>query len=370
MSDVYCSIIHKGLELDLRNSVPTAQPCCLRTIKFPIDVNKNFWNGEDFNGLRRINQKNIWASGCENCQQLESAGAKSYRNGANQGLGVGEYNLSGPAKIVMQFDISCNLACRSCDPATSTKWQKHLKENNLWDKKISSPRNYQDAIAVLKQLDLSNLKTLVFTGGEPLLGQTHWAVAEWLANNVPNAKQQLTLCFQTNGTQSILEKNYELINQFHLIKLHVSLDGVGSRFNYLRWPASWDQVTDNIMHVRETAPNNVMFLIEETISIFNLYYQHELDAWVKNNFATNRDGDIVNHSQHIAHGMFNLHNCSQPYVDYIKKTGLTNLVPKDWKENISNIQSMLKEIQKFDQLRGESFAKTFPEVAEFYSNYL
>ena len=124
------------------------------------------------------------------------------------------------------------------------------------------------------------------------------------------------------------------------------------------------------MHVRETAPSNVMFLIEETISIFNLYYQHELDAWVKNNFATNRDGDIVNHAQHIAHGMFNLHNCSQPYVDYIKKTGLTNLVPKDWKENISNIQSMLKEIHKFDQLRGESFAKTFPEVAEFYSNYL
>ena len=76
----------------------------------------------------------------------------------------------------------------------------------------------------------------------------------------------------------------------------MSLDGVGERFEYLRWPATWRQVTDNIMHIRETAPSNTMFLIEETVSIFNFYYMNELDAWAKNNFTANREGDVTHHT--------------------------------------------------------------------------
>jgi hypothetical protein len=97
-----------------------------------------------------------------------------------------------------------------------------------------------------------------------------------------------------------------------------------------------------------------------------LYYQHELEFWVKNNFATNREGDIIHHTRHFAHDIFGLRDFSQQYVDHIRQTNNCNLIPADWTENISNIQSMLKEIHKFDQLRGESFAKTFPEVAAFY----
>jgi sulfatase maturation enzyme AslB (radical SAM superfamily) len=359
-------MIHNGLELSFHKSIPTAQHCCLRSTRFPIDITQNFWRDKNLIDLRQINQKNIWAPGCENCERLESSGLESFRTGMNQNFGIDKYHVSGPSRIDLMFDISCNLACRSCGPRLSTTWQKHLKDNNLWNNTTFSPNNYQDVITALQQLDLSNLKMLVFCGGETLLGQTYWKVTEWLANNVPNAKQQLTVCFQTNGTQPILEKNYDLIDRFHLVKLHVSLDGVGDRFNYLRWPASWSQVVDNIMRIRELAPSNTMFLIEETITIFNLYYRHELATWIKNNFVTNREGDIVNHTQHLAHGWFNLRNCSQPYVDYIRTTDSNNLIPKDWKENSFEIQKMLAQIHKFDQIRGESFAKTFPEVADFY----
>jgi hypothetical protein len=100
------------------------------------------------------------------------------------------------------------------------------------------------------------------------------------------------LCFQTNGTQPIHPKNFETIEKFHLVKLHISLDGVGNRFEYLRWPANWRQVTDNILDLRKTLPGNVMFVIEETVSIFNLLYINELESWVKQNFTTNREGDV------------------------------------------------------------------------------
>ena len=364
--NLYCSMIYHGIELSFKGNVTTAQSCCLTNARFPIDVTRNFWDDLGFQNIRTVNKQNKWHPDCSNCENLENAGLESYRTGMNTNFGIGEYHSVGPKRIDLMFDISCNLACRTCDTHSSTMWQKHLKEHNLYNDKISPSRDYKEVITALKQLDLSNLRMLVFSGGETLLGQSYWQVAEWLADNVPNAKQQLTLCFQTNGTQPILEKNYELIDRFHLVKLHISLDGIGNRFNYLRWPADWNQVVDNVMYIRDTAPSNTMFLIEETISIFNLYYQNELDTWVKNNFTTNREGDVVHHTRHFARDIFGLRDFSQRYVDHIRQTNNRNLIPADWKENLQGIQEMLQEIQKIDQLRGESFAKTFPEVAELY----
>jgi hypothetical protein len=238
----------------------------------------------------------------------------------------------------------------------------------LWNQPITAPRTKNEVINALSKLDLSNLRQLVFCGGETLLGQEYWDVAAWLADNVP-ADQQLTLCFQTNGTQTILPKNIDIIKRFHAVKLHISLDGIGARFNYLRWPADWNQVVHNIMDLRATLPSNVMFVIEETISIFNLLYQSELNAWVHDNFTTNREGDVVNHTRHLAVGMFNLENMSQEYVNLITNSGHRNLIPVDWAENPTKIQEMLAEIKKFDALRNESFAEVFPELANLYRRF-
>ena len=201
------------------------------------------------------------------------------------------------------------------------------------------------------------------------MGQAYWEVAEWLSNHVPNAKKKLTLAFQTNGTQNINPKNYRIIEKFHLVKLHVSLDGIGKQFEYQRWPAQWNQVSDNILNMRQNLPSNVMFLIEETISIFNLAYLDRLEAWIKQNFVTNREGDVVNHTRHLAKGTYNLNFCSQEYVDFVKRTVYAELIPDDWQENPKQIKAMIHEIVKFDRLRNESFHKVFPEIAQFYSRF-
>jgi sulfatase maturation enzyme AslB (radical SAM superfamily) len=279
-------------------------------------------------------------------------------------------NLPGPQRLDLTFDVSCNLACRTCGPESSTFWQKHLKDNNLPFATTSPVSKADEMIAILKTLDLTNLEMIVFCGGETLMGDGYWQVADAIANMVPHAKEKLTISFQTNGTQSIKEKYFNIIEKFHLMKLHISLDGVGDRFNYLRWPATWGEVTDNIFNLRENLPVNVMFLIEETISIFNLYYQSELNQWVNNNFSMNRLGDTVTHTQHVAHGIYKIANLSQPYIDSISDTPLANLIPPNWMENPVAIQQMINEIIKFDSIRTQSWQKTFPEVASFYSRFL
>ena len=359
MNNLYCPMIHSGLEINFKNGNPTAQHCCLRRNAFPVDIKTDYWKDSNFVALREQNKKNIWAQGCENCQNLESAGQTSFREGMSQGLKVSGYDISGPARIDLMADISCNLACRTCGPESSTFWQKHLKIHNHWDKPVESPQHYTSIISALSKLDLSNLQMLVFCGGETLLGQAYWEVAGWLADNVPNAKQQLTLCFQTNGTQPIHPRYYELVDRFHLVKLHISLDGIDERFEYLRWPANWNQVVDNIMHIRESAPSNTMFLIEETISTFNLWYSNELSQWVKQNFTTNREGDPVIHTKHLATGPFSLAACSQEYVSAMSQQNLTNLIPQSWQENPNNIKNMLQQIKKFDNFRNQSLQNGF-----------
>lgn len=374
MKDLYCSIIHGGLNLNFKefasSNQASIQHCCLRKDLFPVELTHNFWKTTKLEKLRETNKQNIWDPGCSNCQALESSNNISFRTGMNNGLGIfGQTDLSGPARIDLMFDTSCNLACRSCGPESSTYWQKHLKEYGLWNQPISTPRKKDEVIDALSLLDLSNLRQLVFCGGETLLGQEYWEVAEWLSNNVPNAKEQLTLCFQTNGTQPIHLKNFNIIEKFYLVKLHISLDGTNERFEYLRWPASWNQVIENILNLRETLPSNTMFVIEETISIFNLLYLQELEKWINVNFKTNKEGDIVNHSRHLAFGTFNLQNMSQEYVDVIRQSSYSELIPYQWKENNKDIQKMVEEIKKFDQLRNQSFKKVFPEVCKLYSRF-
>jgi sulfatase maturation enzyme AslB (radical SAM superfamily) len=336
-----------------------------------VDATGNFWADQRFVPLREVNQQQQWSAGCGNCQQLEQSGLDSFRIGANQGLGVyGKTNLSGPARIDLMFDISCNLACRICGTQSSTYWQKDLQQYGEWNQAITVPTDKQRVIDALSQLDLSNLRMLVFCGGETLLGQAYWDIAAWLAQHVPQAKQQLTLCFQTNGTQTIAPRNYGIIKQFHLVKLHVSLDGVNKRFEYQRWPAQWNQVADNLTNLKQNLPSNVMFLIEETISIFNLFYLDELENWAKQNFSSNREGDIINHTRHMARGKFDTAYCTQEYVDAMQNSPYRHLIPADWQEQPDTIAIIMNDIKLFDQRRNQSFADTFPEVANFYHRYL
>lgn len=368
-TNIHCPVIHGALHIVLNNkSVASIKSCCLRQDAYESDSNLNIWDNSRLIELRDKNNKNEWDAGCWTCQGNEAAGLTSFRTGMLEKFGE-RTQLSGPQRLDLMFDVSCNLACRSCGPSLSTFWQKHLKDNNIPFLVTSPISKADEMIAILKTLDLSNLEMVVFCGGETLMGNGYWRVADAIANMVPHAKEKLTISFQTNGTQTINEKYFSIIEKFHLVKLNISLDGIGERFEYLRWPAKWDQVTNNIIKLREILPVNVMFLIEETLSIFNLYYHPELDCWIKNNFSVNRLGDSVTHTQHTATGIYSLSNLSQQYVDSLNDP-LKNLINPNWQEHPLKIQAMIAEIAKFDKIRNEDWKKTFPEVASFYSEYL
>jgi hypothetical protein len=367
-------MIHGGLNINLKLQADTLyyNQCCLSTTQLAVPADpSSLWNSTAMQTIRKENNENRWLEGCWQCQHVESAGLKSFRQSMIEGIGA-EQNLSGPKRIDLLFDRSCNLACRTCGPKSSTFWEKHLRDNNLTIRPTFTENHNIDTIKnILETLDLSNLEQVQFCGGETLMGTTYWKTAQLLSELIPNAKDKVLLGFQTNGTQTVNEKYYELIEKFKLVKLMISIDGTHDRFDYLRWPANWNQVVDNILDLKEKLPGNVMFFIQECTSNLNLFYFGEVKKWISTNFDTNRFGDPVDHTTQLAnHSYLDVNNITQEYVDAIKDTQMFQFISSNWQENPAKIKEFIRETEKFDQLRGQDWKKTFPDVANFYSRYL
>lgn len=373
MTSVYCPMIHGGLNIDLKAQVGdlTYNQCCLSTAKLTkLEYPLQLWNSESLTRLRQNNDNNLWDAGCWECERLENAGLRSFRNAMIDKFGI-KNNISGPQRIDLLFDRSCNLACMNCGPHNSTFWQKQLKDNNFPVRDYPQLDNLKTIYNTLTSLDLSNLEMVQFCGGETLLGNVYWETAELIAKLVPDAKDKITLGFQTNGTQSIPEKNYKIIEKFHLVKFMVSLDGTGDRFEYMRWPANWNQVVNNINNMVENLPGNVMFFVQETTNCLNLFYHNEVPDWVKENFNANRFGDPSEHAtQLVVHKHFDVNNITQEYFDSISATHMKQVLENNWVENPNNIKNMLLELNKIDKITGKEWKKTFPDVVDFYSRYL
>lgn len=368
MTDLYCPVIHGGLSINLKtNGEIRYNHCCLRSdFNFSDNLKTDLFSSPSLESLRQFNKSNNWAAGCDTCRLNEQTQYQSFRTGMTSLLGKTP-PLHGPTRLDLMFDINCNLACRICGPESSSLWMKHLKEHNINNTRNTPYRSRaEEMIKILSNIDFTDLKMVVFCGGETLLGTSYWKVAEYIASRNSN----ITLSFQTNGTQPILQKYYELIEKFDLVKLHISLDGTKDKFNYQRWPAEWNQVTENILEIKETAPVNTMFLVEETLSVMNILYQNELDSWLKKYFFENRLGDEITHTKHLAYKEFNLENITEEYYQLLKKRNLSSLVSKNWKENPKEIEFLVTKIKTFDKIRNQNFAKTFPEVAECYARYL
>jgi MoaA/NifB/PqqE/SkfB family radical SAM enzyme len=371
--NIYCPMIHGGLNLNIKDSSNQLgfNQCCLSTgpLKYVNDLNK-IWSNNSLAEIRQLNDQNIWNKNCWECERTEASGSSSFRLDMIKKFGI-KKNLSGPQRIDLLFDRSCNLACRTCSPDSSTLWQQHLKQNNIPIKQYTNTTKFEEILTALRSLDLSNLEMVQFCGGETLMGNTYWDTANAIADLVPDAKNKITLGFQTNGTQRIDERNFEILEKFHLVKLLISLDGIEDRFNYMRWPADWNQVVANIMSMREQLPVNVMFIIQETASNLNLFYHNEVTDWVDQNFSTNRLGDVTDYAKQLAiHQHLDINNITQEYYDAISSSNIVNLLSQNWCEDPQAIKLMIQEVELFDKFRNQDWKKTFPEVAEFYSRYI
>jgi hypothetical protein len=207
-------------------------------------------------------------------------------------------------------------------------------------------------------------------GGEPFLS----GVAEQkqlLAHYIQTGQaKDISIHYTTNVTIHPDSEWWDLWQHFKEIDMQLSIDGVGQRYEYIRYPADWNTVLKNVNQYlqQQTSRNNLRLSVSHTVSAYNIYYLDEFVSWCYTIGLPRPWIGRVHNPNFMRPSVW-----PKPVRDIIisKLTSSKDPDVKQWAELIrntddSNLFSEFKEkMQKHDEYRALSFAQTFSELANY-----
>lgn len=132
------------------------------------------------------------------------------------------------------LDNICNSACQSCNPDLSTKI------GSLYGKKFITIDNSN----LFDRIPMDRVREVDINGGEPTASPNYQKLLE----NFPPSVQILRV--NTNGRRLLPNLEPMLISGTHVI-ITLSLDGIGSVHDYVRWPVTWAQYQNTVEHYKK-----------------------------------------------------------------------------------------------------------------------
>jgi sulfatase maturation enzyme AslB (radical SAM superfamily) len=232
---------------------------------------------------------------CNYCWKVEDAGEplsdrilKSYESWSRpflkEILDADSTKSINPKYLEVSFDNVCNLKCRICGPQASSTFLKEYQERfnikiedgSYWlSNKILGTTN-EDVILQWAQ-DLIHLE---ITGGEPMASPENIKILELLINS--GQSDRISILLNTNGT--LYNKKFlDLLIKFKEVTICISVDDLGERLEYERYPTEWTTVQHNITKfiALKEQNSNLFLTLCPTVSVFNVYYMSEFLQWSK-----------------------------------------------------------------------------------------
>ena len=163
-------------------------------------------------------------------------------------------------KVAVFTGIVCNLACVVCGPGASSKWRSELGMGR-YNEDEYTPMPGEITVEV-EDYDWLSLEHVTFSGGEPMLNQSTLLILK-------NLNENCNVHFHSNGTQQPSDEFLEAFARFKSFDITFSIDDIEEQFEYLRWPAKWSEVTENILWCRENCPPNIRFEFNSVVSKLN-----------------------------------------------------------------------------------------------------
>lgn len=246
---------------------PTGElrPCCnAYNSSFGINVKdlslNEIINNSQITALRNSFLIDSQDSACDRCWQIENIGNRSFRHVANNDESYGLKSIipiKKETKIsfedIQYLDITlgnkCNLACRMCNPYSSSLLAKQLIDLKLYsgDFLLDFSRDTKDKILDLISKAV-NLNTIYLLGGEPLINEFHDEIIELLIKT--DRAKNISIHYSTN-LQIDIEKYLDMWAQFKFVDLNISIDGSHQTYEYIRWPGKWEKVFKNLKRACE-----------------------------------------------------------------------------------------------------------------------
>jgi len=336
---------------------------------------KQRWQSEELNQLRQEFVEGKRPAACYRCWAEEDAGKESLRqrqfkyfpNDYTEYILTGRWQ-QGPKTAVFKTSNVCNLACRSCggwDSNFYTKEGEYYRDH--YDTRINGkPHNRFIPLLSPKHIDFmqyteiaQNFEKIDFFGGEPFLNTSQLDFLEWLVDQ--NLSKNITLFYSTNCTNKPTARLQRAWDKFKRIEISMSIDGIGSEFEYLRWPGKWDEcqeVMAQILNLKNTLNAEVFTMAGLTVSLLNITSVDQTTTWLEQQIG-HVYVNMVNFPDYLA-----LHSAPEYVKSYVRcnvkhqeSLGYIDIQPSNplaWKQFII-------WMKRQDLYRKQNFETTFPE---------
>ena len=361
-------------------------------------VEKNYqpakmWNSQPFEDLRNSFLKNEKNPICERCWTQESVGKTSLRRNLfkNNTSGApkfqsgqlldwldGQYKI-GPKQINLMVGNKCNLRCRYCNVGSSVTYNvegKVYSNLNPDQSKVYFNNNIKQIEFTSEQIQeiyeiSNNLTRLEFYGGEPLLDNSTIKLLEKYVTS--GRSKSITLFYNTNGANEIKPVHWQLWKEFKSIEFNFSIDDINSRYSYIRHPAEWTTLVDNINKIKNydwQIP--VQLTAISTIGILNVYYVPELLDELENLklpvYLNNVNDPKWYDMQYLPSSIkLEILEKLSKYKQQEKIEFIVNYLRKQ--ENLEHWRDFKFWTKTKDEYRKENFANTYPEFYKVISKY-
>lgn len=224
------------------------------------------WHNSEFHKKTKQQLANDeWPDACKKCKMLEEAGLESQRQKPRTyGPGISHLDL--------RFGNSCNLACISCHPHSSSTIAEEASAmvkfgvEPAWQPIAVNNVNWATEEHFDKLSDLP-IQEVYLTGGEPMMVKN-------LDKFLDRLDRSTALRFNTNCTlwNPKLEK---LLREFDTVAMSFSLDAVDEKIEYIRYGTKWKEAEENAKRYADFCYVN----LTPTVSILNAWFYDDIKEY-------------------------------------------------------------------------------------------
>lgn len=239
--------------------------CCAQEDRVKIDeyeTIEGWWQSEYAQKFRQSFKDGKFPKECSVCEWQENNGIESDRTNFEH-LPLTQPNITAgndkqkPQYIDYRPDNLCNLMCTMCSPSNSNLVEKIYKQfPDVFGKHqdYSFDQSSQDRILGDKLINQDTLKLKVL-GGEPTINKKVHDAFNYCVDN--DYAKNIDLSMTTNFTN--LNATYKLIEKFKTVKIQASVDATGPTYEYIRKPARWNKIKENMLDFSNNFNGNDKF---------------------------------------------------------------------------------------------------------------
>ncbi len=316
---------------------------------------------------------------CARCIHEENTGGVSERVRDILGRDMQELANFANTRKTNSFELRvlisnvCNLACRSCDPYSSSTFAKisnldHLKHLQL---DVTEIELFWKLItkSIRENIAKSDNFYVHFMGGEPLLHKGSVKILDWL---ITNHLHTLTKVRITTSINVAIDNNLLIkLDQFRAIEFILSIDSVHENYHYVRWPGKFSKTVNNLNELVDyklQSPSDTKFnyILSPVFSLNNIFYINDyLDFWYswsksKQHMPFFLNTNLQYRSRHLDVQALPLQY--RPYLKNLLEQALVHPILSDYHDNMQHLFNFLtRTLQELDQ---------WPEDAVLWNTFL